>query len=167
MKIKLQQTITMRTKSLNKFAFLVSLLLLVSCDSNKVYDEYVAINPEGWISTETIDFSVELNSTQGDLYDVLIALRNNNDYLYSNLFLFVEVENPMGETSIDTLQYLVAEPNGSWVGTGIGSIKHNLFKYKESQDLQTGIYKFKIRQGMRSHILLGLEDIGIRIESVN
>jgi gliding motility-associated lipoprotein GldH len=139
----------------------------VSCDGNKVYDEYIAIQPSGWASTDTIDFSVELNHTQGELYDVLIGLRNNNDYLYSNLFLFVEVENPMGETSIDTLQYLLAEPNGSWIGTGIGSIKHNLFKYKESQDLQEGIYKFKIRQGMRSNILLGLEDIGIRIESVN
>ena len=167
MKIKLQQTITMKVKSLNKFAFLVSLLLIVSCDGNKVYDKYVAINPEGWIITETIDFSVELNSTQVDLYDVLIGLRNNNDYLYSNLFLFVEVENPIGETTLDTLQYLLAEPSGSWIGKGVGSIKHNLFKYKESQNLQEGIYKFKIRQGMRSNILLGLEDIGVRIEIVN
>ena len=167
MKIKLQQTITMKVKSLNKFAFLVSLLLIVSCDGNKVYDEYVAINSEGWIITETIDFSVELNSTQADLYDVLIGLRNNNDYLYSNLFLFVEVENPIGETTLDTLQYLLAEPNGSWIGNGVGSIKHNLFKYKESQNLQEGIYKFKIRHGMRSNILLGLEDIGVRIEIGN
>ena len=157
----------MRTKNLNKFAVLVILLILVSCDSHKAYDEYVAINSEGWTSTETIDFSVELSQTEGTLYDVLIGLRNNNDYLYSNLFLFVEVENPLGETSIDTLQYLLAEPKGNWIGSGIGSIKHNLFKYKESQEFKAGIYKFKISQGMRSNTLFGLEDIGLRIERIN
>ena len=119
------------------------------------------------LANESIDFSVELNPTTGELYDVLVGLRNNNEYLYSNLFLFVEVENPLGEISIDTLQYLLAEPDGTWIGSGVGSIKQNLFKYKEAQSFEEGLYKFKFSQGMRSSILMGLEDIGLRIERTN
>jgi len=167
MKIKQLQTIIMRTKPLNKFAFLAILLSLVSCDTNKVYDEYFAIDEAGWNSSKSIDFEVELNPSEGEVFDILIGLRNNNDYLYSNLFLFVEVQNPLGERSIDTLQYLLAEPSGKWVGSGVGAIKHNIFKYKESQALATGAYKFKLRQGMRSTMLYGLEDVGLRIERVN
>jgi len=166
MKIK-QLQIIMRTKALSKFAFLAILLLFVSCDSNKVYDEYLAIDDAGWESSKSIDFEVELNPFEGEVFDILIGLRNNNDYLYSNLFLFVEVQNPLGERTIDTLQYLLAEPSGKWIGSGVGAIKHNIFNYKESQVLAKGVYKFKLRQGMRSSMLYGLEDVGLRIESVN
>lgn len=157
----------MKTRKLNNIPFLFALIFLVSCDNNKVYDEYIEVETSGWNAADTLAFEIELNSTNGDLFDFLIGLRNNNEYLYSNIFLFVELENPQGITQIDTLQYLVAEPNGKWKGAGIGAIKHNLFKYKESQVLEDGLYKIKITHGMRSELLHGIEDIGLRIESVN
>ena len=157
----------MRKRNLNKITFLLTLIFLVSCDNNKVYDEYINLEATGWNAADTLAFEIELNSTNGDLFDILICLRNNNEYLYSNIFLFVELENTQGITHSDTLQYLVAEPNGKWKGTGVGAIKHNLFKYKESQLLDDGLYKIKITHGMRSELLHGLEDIGLRIVSVN
>jgi len=157
----------MRTRNLNKIAFIFALIFLVSCDNNKVYDEYIDLESTGWSTADTLAFEIELNSTNGGLFDFLIGLRNNNEYLYSNIFLFVELENPQGITLSDTLQYLVAEPNGKWKGSGVGAIKYNLFKYKESQELEDGLYKIKITHGMRSELLHGLEDIGLRIESVN
>ena len=153
-------------KNLNSLLFLASLLLLVSCDFNKVYDEYTAINSNGWSVTDTVSFEVEMSSTEGELYDCLLGLRNNNDYLFSNVFLFVEVENPKGETRVDTLQYLLAESNGTWLGTGVGEIKHMLLTYKEAQAFEEGVYTYKIVHGMRDEVLYGLEDIGLRIESV-
>jgi len=157
----------MAIRNLNKIVLILSLLFVVSCDTNKVYDEYQAINSDGWLSTESIDFEIEMKASEGSLFNYLIGLRNNNDYLYSNIFFFVDVENPAGEHRLDTLQYLLAEPNGKWIGSGVGAIKHNLFKFKQEQSLDEGIYKVKLSQGMRDDVLMGIEDIGFRIERSN
>lgn len=157
----------MKLIKLNSIAFLFTLISIVSCDSNKVYDAYLPINPDGWLLTDTLVFEVEMAAQQTHASNYLIGLRNNNEYLFSNVFLFVEIENPLGQKQIDTLQYLVAEPNGKWKGAGVGAIKSNVFKYKESQLMEEGIYTFKITHGMRNNVLMGLEDIGLRIESVN
>mgnify|MGYP000371275781 FL=1 len=85
----------------------------------------------------------------------------------TNNVLFLDVETPSGVTYTDTLQYLLARPDGKWVGAGLGAIKHNLFKYKESQSMENGLYKFNISHGMRSELLTGIEDIGFRIEKTN
>lgn len=152
---------------LNKHLFLVPLLFFFSCDREKIYDTYVPINTAGWDASFSIEFKVDVNAVKGAEFDYLIGLRNNNDYLYSNIFLFLDVETPSGVAYTDTLQYLLARPDGKWVGAGLGSIKHNLFKYKESQSMENGLYKFNISHGMRSELLTGIEDIGFRIEKTN
>ena len=157
----------MGLKSLSNFGLLVALLLIISCDSSKVYDEYQAIDSEGWNATEFVDFEIEMEATEGFVFNYLIGLRNNNDYLYSNIFFFVDIENPAGKHQLDTLQYLLAKPNGKWIGSGVGAIKHNLFKYKEEQPIHAGIYKIKLFHGMRDDVLVGIEDVGFRIERSN
>jgi len=62
---------------------------------------------------------------------------------------------------------LLAEPNGKWLGSGVGAIKHNLFKFKQEQSMEAGIYKIKFSHGMRDEMLLGIEDVGFRIERSN
>ena len=108
-----------------------------------------------------------MKASEGSVFNYLIGLRNNNDYLYSNIFFFVDIENSAGAHRLDTLQYLLAEPNGKWIGSGVGAIKHNLFKFKQEQSLDEGIYKVKLSQGMRDDVLMGIEDIGFRIERSN
>ena len=85
-------------------------------------------------------------------------LRNNNDYLYANIFFFVDVEHPSGLHRTDTLQYILAAPDGKWLGSGVGEIKYNLLKFKENETMQSGLYKYKIIHGMRDDILIGVED---------
>lgn len=143
------------------------LFLLVSCDSKKVYEEYLPLPEKGWNTTHSVDFEVEMTEVEGMLYDYLIGLRNNNDYRYSNIFFFVDIENPDGVHRSDTLQYLLAEPNGKWIGSGVGAIKFNLFKFKEEQYMKEGLYKVKLFHGMRDDVLQGIEDIGFRVERSN
>ena len=157
----------MAIRSLSKFGLILYLLILVSCDTNKVYNEYKVINSDGWLATESTDFEIEMGACEGSLFNYLIGLRNNNNYRYSNIFFFVDTENPSGEHRLDTLQYLLAEPNGKWIGSGVGPIKHNLFKFKQEQPMQAGIYKVKLYHGMRDDMLVGIEDIGFRIERSN
>lgn len=142
-------------------------LFFVSCDRGKVFDFYLEIDPQGWVATDTIDFEIEIEPQEDVLYNTLIGLRNNNDYLYANIFFFIDVESPSGLSQIDTLQYVLAAPDGKWLGSGVGEIKYNLFKVKENEMMQPGTYKYKIVHGMRDDVLIGIEDIGLRIERSN
>lgn len=155
---------------INKLSF-ISLLLLVlslySCDSSKVYDEYVNIPEEGWMVEDTIKFDIEVPKGEQQLYNYVLGLRNNNEYLYANIFFYVTIVNPAGEQSTDTLQYLLAEPTGKWLGTGLGEIKHNLLVYKEEQKLAAGMYSVYVVHGMRDKNILGIEDVGFRLERSN
>ena len=138
-------------------------LIFTSCDNQKIADSYQPIPKNGWPINFPIQFEYNIfeNSCQ---MDFLIGLRNNGEYRYSNIFFFVDLIFPDGSSGTDTVQFLLAEPNGRWLGNGVGPIKHSLLIFKENQEIQQGIYKFNISHGMRDSVLLGIEDIGVRIE---
>ena len=154
------------TKHRNIYIF-SAFLFFVSCDRSKVFDLYKEVDSQGWDVTDTISFEVEIDSQENGLYNTFIGLRNNNDYLYANIFFFVNVELPSGIHRIDTLQYILAAPDGKWLGSGVGEIKYNLLKFKENESMQSGLYKYKIVHGMRDDVLIGIEDVGLRIERSN
>ena len=157
----------MTTIKLVKLCMFCAFLFLVSCDRSKVFDLYLELDSHGWQATDTIDFEFEIDSQENILYNTLIGLRNNNDYLYANIFFFVDVEYPSGLHRTDTLQYILAAPNGKWLGSGVGEIKYNLLKFKENEIMQPGLYKYKMVHGMRDDVLIGIEDVGLRIERSN
>ena len=69
---------------------------------------------------------------------------------------------------MDTLQYILAKPNGEWLGNGFGSVKEILLQYKNNYLFpNNGKYQIEIKHGMRADELKGMEDIGIKIENVN
>ena len=71
-----------------KFAIFVYLVLFyfLFLVISKVFDLYFEVDSQGWQSTDTIGFEFEIDS-ENILYNTLIGLRNNNDYLYANIFL--------------------------------------------------------------------------------
>lgn len=141
------------------------LLVLVGCGNKAVYEEFVTIDKEGWKKFEPVVFEVEDPDT-ANAYDLFVHIRNNNNYPYSNLYLFNTVEFPDGYTITDTLNYLLAQPDGKWVGKGAGAIKSNKFSFRANSLVfpEKGIYKFTFWQAMRQDNLEGIEDIGMSIE---
>lgn len=150
--------------------FLVFFLCL-ACNEHLTYSEYKPIKNAEWSSLDSIGFELsEVDSIQP--YNVFIHVRNNNNYEFSNLFLIAELESPGGNTLKDTLEYVMAEPNGQWLGKGLGSIKENKLWYKENIVFKdSGVYKITITHAMRKNgdveglsILKGVTDIGLQIE---
>ena len=166
---KIRQTEAKKMKRINRnnIVLLIALILFSSCGNHALLNTYVDLPDDGWLSDVSYDFELEVEEAQDASLNYLIGLRNNNDYLYSNIFFFVQVEGSEGIVHQDTLQYLLAEPGGKWLGSGIGEIKHNLLIYKQQQSLLPGVYKFTISQGMRDDILAGIEDLGLLIEQSN
>jgi gliding motility-associated lipoprotein GldH len=58
----------------------------------------------------------ELDSTKR--YDLFINVRDNNDYQFNNLFFNCGVGITKWIYKVDTLEYQMAEPDGTLLGNG-------------------------------------------------
>ncbi|APD07039.1 gliding motility lipoprotein GldH [Flavobacteriaceae bacterium UJ101] len=144
---------------LSSFIFLA----LFSCTENVVYESIKPLH-NNWAKDSVYTFEVneqQINQPQ----NLFLVLRNNEQYKYSNIYFFITLEKPDGSKKIDTLQYRLANPDGSWIGKGMGNIKENLLLYLENKNFSdTGAYKIHVQHGMRTNELKGLENLGLIIQ---
>lgn len=144
-------------------------ILLLSCDKKRVFDEYRSVG-SAWHKDSIISFDLPvLDSTKR--YDLFVNIRDNNNYPFNNLFLIVSIEMPNGFTKVDTLEYQMANPDGTLLGNGFTDIKESKLYYKENVKFR-GKYKVHIRQAVREsgkipgvQELEGITDVGFRIEN--
>ena len=148
-------------------------LLLLSCNSSTITADTKATSPDGWQVNDPVIFELPgLNSEA--LYNAFITVRNNNKYPYSNLFLIISLQHPYGKTVVDTLEYKMARPDGTWLGTGIGNIKENKLFYKQNLMFnEKGNYTLHITHAVRNNgesqgvsKLEGITDIGYSLDIV-
>ena len=151
----------------------VGLLFLVcSCDKSRVFDEYKELNGT-WSKDSVISFTFQQKDTVSK-YNLFVTMRNNNNCPYSNMYLIVQMEEPASKlTKVDTLEYQMANPDGSLMGDGFSDIKESKLWYKENLRFsKPGNYKVKIQQAVRQagqvpgvQELDGVTEVGFRIES--
>lgn len=151
------------------FVICVAALLcaIASCTPKKEFEAYKTLDSDGWNKDSVVVIPVELRDTLGS-HNLYLNIRNNGNYEFSNLWLFVNIKAPDGNLLTDTLEFQLADPAGKWLGSGIGDLFDNQFLYKENVYFpMSGSYEFSIQQGMRSNVLKGIRDIGISIEKRN
>ncbi len=149
----------------NVLFLLLLALVAVACDPDKVFEENREIEGHTWKIGETLHFKVPVEDTLTP-QSVFINVRNYSDYPYSNLYLFIHVTSPAGDEVTDTVNFLLADKRGRWLGRGIGDLYFTRLPYK--QDIlfpYKGIYRFDIAQGMRTD-LEGIRDVGVRVERI-
>lgn len=124
-----------------------------------------------WGQDEVVEFKLpQLDSLKN--YNLFLNIRNTNEYKYNNIFLIVSINFPYGKTVTDTLEYRMANPDGSWMGQGVGNVKENKLWYKEGvRFFEDGNYSVNIEQAMRNNgevegvrKLEGITDVGLSIE---
>ena len=143
--------------------FLASVLVLSSCESNSVFEGNQPVNPQGWKAFDPVHFEFETNDTI-KLHNFYLNVRNREDYAYSTLFFFVEMEFPNGKKSVDTVECLLANEQGQWLGEPTANIFSHEFLYQRAKKFPLGgRYKVDIRQGMRPDELEGLTDVGFKL----
>lgn len=151
---------------MRKILGLFSLILLFSCNTSS--NEEVNMNSvdNKWNKKSEQKFNLEVSDPQNPK-NIIFVVRNNNNYPYSNIrFIvnFTDVQTKKKQT--DTLNYILAKPNGKWLGTGFGDTKETLFQYKLNYRFPAkGKYEIGLIQAMRNDILPGIEDIGVKIET--
>ena len=152
----------------NSTLFILVSILFISCDEKRVFDEYKSVG-NAWHKDSIVKFNLpELDSTKR--YNLFINLRANNAYKFNNLFLIVALEMPNGFTKVDTLEYQMADPDGTLLGDGFSDIKESKLFYKENVRFRSK-YKVSIKQAVRENgkvpgvkALDGITEVGFRIE---
>jgi gliding motility-associated lipoprotein GldH len=147
-------------------AFTVIAVFLSACDSSRVFDKFKDIKDGLWNHLETVKFDVPLDDSVS-YHKVFINVRNRGDYKFSNLFMFLKTTYPDGKISRDTIDCLLADDKGKWLGKGLGDLKDCQYLLKKGVRFhQKGVYTFEFEQAMRVEKLEGIESIGIRIEKM-
>lgn len=150
--------------------FFLAAVLLVSCDEKRVFDEYKSVGGT-WHKDSVVSFDLpELDTTK--TYNMMVNLRDNNDYPYNNIFLIVTLDEPGRVTKVDTLEYAMTDAEGNLLGNGFSDVKESALVYKKREKFKKGAYKVHIRQAVREtgkvagvKELKGITEVGFRIES--
>lgn len=156
---------------INFFIKILGLSLLVvltsSCDSNKIFEEYIEVENANWKKENiaSFEFNAKDTTTAHNLY---INVRNTGVYSYSNLYLFVTMQGPNGGLLKDTVNCILADNRGKWLGSGVGDLWDLRIPYVGGfKFAQSGNYVVSLEQGMRvENGLEGITDIGLRVEKV-
>lgn len=165
----------MPIKSFKTFLYTVALIAIsslafMSCaDKNFVFDQNVEIPNARWIVSERAILKVDITDTINQ-HNFYINVRNTEEYPYRNLYVFVNTIFPNEKSSRDTVGIVLADATGRWLGSGSGflsSSQHltNTIMYQYNKRFPvSGEYIFEIEQAMREDTLVGIQNIGLKIE---
>ncbi|TDL99731.1 MAG: gliding motility lipoprotein GldH [Flavobacteriaceae bacterium] len=140
-------------------------IFLVGCRNNQVFSDYQSVEKTGWHKKKKLVF-VYQNGKEDQTVDIYLGFRHNENYPYSNLNLRSEVSQNGKILTQETLVDIpLAEPDGTWIGKGMGRIKEIKVPFKQKVELKSnGKYIFALWQAMRTDTLKGVEDMSLMIE---
>lgn len=142
---------------------IAAITLLTACSGSTEHSGFTTLDPDGWIYGDTVRcIPAPDDSSSLKVCDVILVVRNNNSYEYSNLWL--RLDYPGADTiRTDTLNVVLADDFGNWLGKGIGG------SYQLSDTVLKGVELYtareiKVTHIMRTDTLQGLEQIGIIVK---
>lgn len=145
---------------------LLAVLVHPSCDRSMVYDEFQRIEEGVWSWDDPVDFTFHMDDTVS-LHDFQIQLRHSTEYPLSNLYMFVHIAGPSGQAMTDTINFILAEKSGEWIGKGVGNIREIGYLYRKNTVFpDTGSYTVFIEQAMRLPEV-PVSEVGLRIRKNN
>jgi gliding motility-associated lipoprotein GldH len=143
---------------------LMVVVLSLSCDRHRVYEEFRSFKDRTWNSNDILHFNVSISDTT-TAHNVSISVRNFSEYEYSNLYLFVTAHSPNGTQIRDTLEITLADERGKWLGKGAAALFTLYYPYRQNIRFPLrGIYQFDIEQAMWIKDLKYIDNIGLRVE---
>lgn len=154
----------MNLRRINLSILLSIAVLFTACDDALLFEENHAVNDNSWSSDDIKTFSFDIQDTISPL-NLYINIRTTTDYPYSNLFVFLYSKYPDGYEDKDTLEFILAESDGKWLGVNSGTVIENQILISRGGRFSVaGTYEFSIQHAMREEILPEIVDVGFRVE---
>ena len=147
---------------------LAFMAVVLSCSNDAtLYECNINMHGEQWNRDSVLMFEVPVADTTS-AYDILFCNRITGQYPYSNMFLFITIMAPDRSHQSDTLECLMADKRGKWLGRGFGNVWSYSIPYKRNIAFpMKGTYVFYIEQAMRVENLPHVLDAGLKIEKTN
>ena len=149
---------------MRKAIIIVTIAVIMTACGSHGFEQRTVIPEAAWKVENRIPFDVTVNDTVG-IYAFGMSLRHAENYRYSNLYVFLHTTMPNGNITHDTIQCLLAMPDGRWIGKSSGSMRDLRITLNPNLRFPLeGAYHFEIEQAMREPVLKGISDIGLFIE---
>ena len=115
-------------------ALIGTIVMFISCDSSIVFEEYKSFENQKWNTDSAAFFNYSISDTINK-NTIKIKLRHTVEYEFQNLFLFIETD------VVDTVELMLANKQGMWLGSGIGDVREFEFDYQNGKLFsKKGIY---------------------------
>jgi len=138
-------------------------VVTLSCDNSTWYSENYRLENEKWSMYDPAKYACTIEDTVRT-YDIEFSLRTSTDYPYRNMYLFIVTSFPSGTTVTDTLNAMVTDEKGRWMGKGAGDLRELTIPYKANVYFpEKGEYHFRVIHGMRDTVLKGVYDMGMKV----
>ncbi len=146
------------------------LVVLLSCDSPRVYEQQVDFKSQSWIISEVPQFEFEiLDHTKN--YNIYCTVRNSLEFPFSRFFVTYSLKDSLNNQLRSDLvsAYLfdqkTGRPNGS---SGLGNLfDHRIEALTNYHFDRPGKYTISLEQFNRRDTLQGVLAVGVRVEVVN
>lgn len=138
------------------------LLCLSSCQRRVVYSDFYSMPAEGWHQDSILNYDVTVADTISD-YNILLVVRHTSQYPYQNLWLFIDEYAGNMLLRRDTVEAMVADDFGRWLGNGVNRYEIPLMYDASYRFMQKENNRITIQQGMRTTWLTGITDVGVEV----
>lgn len=135
-----------------------------SCERSTLLNKTYDTPQPAWAYHEPICFDITVQDSTLP-YDVTFTLKHSRDFAWMNAFFFITTIFPDMNTTIDTLECVLATPDGRWIGSRYGKYRNIEFLYKQHIRFPIpGQYRFEIRHAMRNDSLQNINAVGLKIK---
>lgn len=154
---------------MKKLLIFILLGALLSCESNRIYEQNNVLDSRQWLADapEVFPFEVSDNSQS---YNIYFNIRNSLDYPFSRFFVEYTLIDSAGTELKKNLnsQYLFEQKTGKPFGnSAIGDVFDHQFKIIENYKFPyNGSYQISLKQLNRADTLKGVVSVGVRVETV-
>lgn len=139
---------------------------LQSCVDNSIVDNFFTIPNQHWTYAQPIKTVVQISNTT-QKYNVFINFRHTDAYKYANIWFKVSIISPDKKKKTERVEFTIANTDGAWIGTTAGNLFTCQLPYKDNFKFsQKGKYLIVVEQNMRDNPLNGVNDLGLRVETV-
>ena len=147
------------------FFGVVIFVSMISCNQSEAYYKFGYIPHNEWNKSQEICFSLDSSSINPQQnYSISLEITHNISYSYKNLFLYVDHTIQDRITLRDTLECILVDDFGKWLGSGNGASRQLSVLFKTNFKIDTTLHnEICIRHAMQDLKLKGIEKIGLKV----
>lgn len=146
----------------------VFVVLIVACDSSRVYQDYVNLEDAYWHMDSVKNFSFEIVDVDKQ-YNLSATFRNASSYPFYNIYFQYSLVDSLDSVVVQQLKGadLFDPTTGEPYGSGLGDMFDHTIPVIENYKFEaTGTYSLKLQQLMRMDTLPFILAVGARVEVV-